>query len=281
MLPADVVRYWAGEGLQPTRSEAHVRSTRRPDAASAADHPRGATTGCGSSRSAATGPTERAQRIFDVQYRFIQGEASLDELESIAGGRVAGHEVESNPDRLIDGRGSRRCGYPRGLPGNRRMSPCRRCLVCGLPSRPGITTRQDVTRRATTSTRRSRSRCVMTTTPSSMTTGGRSASQTPGAGERSGPRLTLVERVERRLRRLAVDVGRFAAAHPEYGWIARLAACLKRWADELASDIAARDRRDPDWRLDDAFYPRGLKRYLPSGCARLFVHRRTGAHFKR
>jgi hypothetical protein len=42
----------------------------------------------------------RAQRIFDVQYRFIEGDASEDELRSIAGQRVAGRLVESDPDRL-------------------------------------------------------------------------------------------------------------------------------------------------------------------------------------
>jgi hypothetical protein len=42
----------------------------------------------------------RAQRIFDVQYRFIEGDASLDELENIAGLKVAGLVVESDPDRL-------------------------------------------------------------------------------------------------------------------------------------------------------------------------------------
>lgn len=66
--------------------------------------------------------------------------------------------------------------------------------------------------------------------------------QTPRNG---GRRLTGVERVELRLRRLAIDGGRLAIADPQRGRIARLAECSKRWADELACDIAARDRRDP------------------------------------
>jgi hypothetical protein len=78
----------------------------------------------------------------------------------------------------------------------------------------------------------------------------------PNRGARSKPeRLTYVERVEWRLRRLAAGAGRLAAAFPEHAWIARLAECLKCWADELARDIAARDRRDPYWRCDPSFYP--------------------------
>ena len=42
----------------------------------------------------------RAQRIFDVQYRFIEGNASEDELRAITGQKVAGRLVESDPERL-------------------------------------------------------------------------------------------------------------------------------------------------------------------------------------
>ena len=42
----------------------------------------------------------RAQQIFDVQYRFIEGNASEDELRGIAGQKVAGRLVESDPERL-------------------------------------------------------------------------------------------------------------------------------------------------------------------------------------
>ena len=69
--------------------------------------------------------------------------------------------------------------------------------------------------------------------------------------------LPLIERVELRLRRLAATVGRLADAHPQHEWLAALARALKRWADELASDVAARDRRDPGWRSDPRFYPAG------------------------
>jgi hypothetical protein len=42
----------------------------------------------------------RAQGIFDVQYRFIAGDVSQAELRTIAGQRVAGRLVESDPHRL-------------------------------------------------------------------------------------------------------------------------------------------------------------------------------------
>ena len=42
----------------------------------------------------------RAQHIFDVQYRFIEGNASEAELQGIAGQKVAGRLVESDPERL-------------------------------------------------------------------------------------------------------------------------------------------------------------------------------------
>ena len=67
--------------------------------------------------------------------------------------------------------------------------------------------------------------------------------------------LSCVERVELRLRRLATLAGRMAAMLPQWTWLAELAKSFKRWADELARDIEARSRRDPDWRSDAAFFP--------------------------
>jgi len=43
---------------------------------------------------------ERADWIFDIQWRFIAGHAEEAELELIRGVRVAGRTVESDPDRL-------------------------------------------------------------------------------------------------------------------------------------------------------------------------------------
>ena len=41
-----------------------------------------------------------ASRIFDVQYRFIEGKATERELQAIAGQKVAGRTVEADPLRL-------------------------------------------------------------------------------------------------------------------------------------------------------------------------------------
>jgi hypothetical protein len=41
-----------------------------------------------------------ASRIFDVQYRFIEGKATDRELHAIAGQKVAGRTVEADPLRL-------------------------------------------------------------------------------------------------------------------------------------------------------------------------------------
>jgi hypothetical protein len=68
-------------------------------------------------------------------------------------------------------------------------------------------------------------------------------------------KLARVERVELRLRRLAVTVARLAEAYPQHEWSAAFARALKQWADELARDIAARDKRDKEWRSDPSFYP--------------------------
>jgi hypothetical protein len=43
---------------------------------------------------------QEAQRIFDVQYRFIEGDATVADLESLAGRRIAGRTVEADPLRL-------------------------------------------------------------------------------------------------------------------------------------------------------------------------------------
>jgi hypothetical protein len=98
-LPLDVVRFWAGDGLGPTRSgQTFARRGDRmlrvlPLILEGED--KVAFVAIRGSHAAA-----RAQRIFDVQYRFIEGDASLDELENIAGLKVAGRVVESDPDRL-------------------------------------------------------------------------------------------------------------------------------------------------------------------------------------
>jgi len=77
----------------------------------------------------------------------------------------------------------------------------------------------------------------------------------PESGQEPGRQLTFIERVELRLRRAAATTARLAEAYPQCNWLAAVARALKRWADELARDIAARDRRDAEWRWDASFYP--------------------------
>jgi hypothetical protein len=43
---------------------------------------------------------DRADAVFDVQWRFVTGQIDESELEQIRGVRVAGRTVESDPDRL-------------------------------------------------------------------------------------------------------------------------------------------------------------------------------------
>lgn len=69
--------------------------------------------------------------------------------------------------------------------------------------------------------------------------------------------LTVVECVERRLRRLATLVGRVADVLPASGWLAQLARSLKRWADELARHTSTLDARYPEWRADQGHMPDG------------------------
>jgi hypothetical protein len=74
-------------------------------------------------------------------------------------------------------------------------------------------------------------------------------------GQENSGKLTLVDRVELRLRRLASNLSRPAEVTPAVECQTALADCAKRWADELARDIKARDERDPDWRSDGRFDP--------------------------
>ena len=69
--------------------------------------------------------------------------------------------------------------------------------------------------------------------------------------------LTLLDRVELRLRRMAIDAARLAQRHPENRWFALAAELAARWAGELAAFRHHLDQRDPGWRDDPGFYPRG------------------------
>jgi hypothetical protein len=67
--------------------------------------------------------------------------------------------------------------------------------------------------------------------------------------------LTGLDRVELRLRRMAIDAARLARSHPDNRWIALAATLLARWAGELAAFRRHLDARDPGWREDPGFYP--------------------------
>lgn len=98
-LPVEVVRYWAGDGLGPTRGGATYakRGDRMLRLQPIILRGESQVTFVAIRGDRATA---RAQHIFDVQYGFIEGHAGLDELQDIAGARVAGREVESDPGRL-------------------------------------------------------------------------------------------------------------------------------------------------------------------------------------
>jgi hypothetical protein len=98
-LSVDVVRYWAGDGLAPTRGGATYakRGDRMLRVQPIILRGEDQVTFIAIRGDRATA---RAQRIFDVQYSFIEGHAGLDELQDIAGSKVTGREVESDPGRL-------------------------------------------------------------------------------------------------------------------------------------------------------------------------------------
>ena len=98
-VPAQVVRWWAGDAVGPTRRGASRprhgdRLLRlRPLFIEGSDRVefveiRG------------SNAARRADRILDVQARFMEGRASEAELDTIHGQRVAGYVVESDPGRL-------------------------------------------------------------------------------------------------------------------------------------------------------------------------------------
>jgi hypothetical protein len=98
-VPVDVVRWWGGEALAPKR---RGRTLARKSDRLLRVQPIFLDGGDGVEFVETRGSqaARRAQRIFDVQYRFIEGTASEAELRGIAGRRVAGRLVESDPERL-------------------------------------------------------------------------------------------------------------------------------------------------------------------------------------
>lgn len=98
-VPMGDVRYWAGAALEPTRQgrtlprEGDRLLRLRPLLVEGESElvfvpVRG-------SRVA-----DRADAVFDVQWRYVTGQADEAELDQIRGLRIAGRTVESSPDRL-------------------------------------------------------------------------------------------------------------------------------------------------------------------------------------
>ncbi len=98
-VPIDVVRWWAGDALKPTRAG---KTTPQRGDRMLRLRPVFLKDGGGVEfvETRGSNAAKRAQRIFDVQYRFIQGDASETELARIAGQKVAGQTIESDPGRL-------------------------------------------------------------------------------------------------------------------------------------------------------------------------------------
>jgi hypothetical protein len=98
-VPLPVVRWWAGDALTARR---RGRTLPRKGDRLLRLYPIFLDGGDGVEFVEIRGShaARRAQRIFDVQYRFISGSASEAELRVLAGQRVAGRLVESDPGRL-------------------------------------------------------------------------------------------------------------------------------------------------------------------------------------
>lgn len=94
-----VVEYWAGEALEPTR---HGRTLPRADDPLLRLRPLILEGASETELVAVRGSNKAVEAawIFDIQWRFVTGQANESELEQIHGFRVAGRTVESDPVRL-------------------------------------------------------------------------------------------------------------------------------------------------------------------------------------
>jgi hypothetical protein len=98
-VPVELVRWWLPEALQPTR-RGRTLSTKGDRIARLRpllleDESELTFVAVRGSRA-----TDEADRVFDVQWRFVTGQANEAELEQIRGVRVSGRLVESDPERL-------------------------------------------------------------------------------------------------------------------------------------------------------------------------------------
>jgi hypothetical protein len=98
-VPVASVRYWADEALEPTRKgrtlprEGDRLLRLRPLILE--DKSEVSFVAVRGSRAA-----DRANAVFDVQWRYATGQADASELDRIQGVRVGGRTVESDPGRL-------------------------------------------------------------------------------------------------------------------------------------------------------------------------------------
>ena len=195
-----------------------------------------------------SGEADEAQRIFDDQYRFIEGTANRSEVERHYGKRVADREVEADPDALIAIAQVGRRRHRRALP--RAVLVSARCIGCGArASRRHHPTGCDFAEEYldadfTVSVCHDDHELI------------HDDRRTVGTQMPRAP-LSWFERVELRLRRIAGDLARLSEVHPDNAWLTNCARWLLRWADELANGLRAMDARDPGWRKDPAFYPPG------------------------
>lgn len=98
-VPISAVRFWAGSALQP-RKDGGTRPTRadrllRLQPLVVVGQPDTQFVVVRGSRAA-----QKAAEAFDVQWRYVGGGASADDLRRLAGLRVGGSEVEADPDVL-------------------------------------------------------------------------------------------------------------------------------------------------------------------------------------
>jgi hypothetical protein len=98
-VPMERVRWFAGEALGPTRrgrtmaTKADRLVRLRPVFLEGSDRVEFVTVR--GSRTA-----DRVADIFDVQWRYLHGDGSADQVRALAGKRAGGQPVEADPDRL-------------------------------------------------------------------------------------------------------------------------------------------------------------------------------------
>ena len=97
-VPIAVVRFWAAEALEPKVGRSAVRGADRLFRLRPMIREGGDEVAFVATRGSRV--AQRATAVFGVQWRYIHGDASVEDVRSLAGVKVAGVVVESDPDRL-------------------------------------------------------------------------------------------------------------------------------------------------------------------------------------